>query len=144
MGAIAIKPKLPLAAICANRYSLKNGEDSIENISSSVVEKINKLAAQRKGEEVVEPTTRELVAEAIIYMMFCRDFTNIGSHWSYDGSSTNRLPSDDPNVEIFESSESYVWDWKDIYSVAKGSGTVIIDHEKEMIVVKDYGYYCAG
>lgn len=81
---------------------------------------------------------------AIIAAYFYRDHNGSGKHWSSDGSTVNMLPSDNPNIEIFDCDASSTWDWKDIYAVAKSSAKIIIDHDQKVIKVSGYKFYCAG
>ena len=81
---------------------------------------------------------------AIIDAYFDRDHYGSGKHWSSDGSTVNMLPSDNPNIELFDCYASSTWDWKDIYAVAKSSAKIIFDHDQKVIKVSGYKYNCSG
>ena len=87
--------------------------------------------------------SRDLVY-AIIDAYFDRDHDGSGKHWSSDGSTVSMLPSDNPNIELFDCYASSTWDWKDIYAVAKSSAKIIFDHDQKVIKVSGYKYNCSG
>jgi hypothetical protein len=127
-----------------NRFYRDIGIRPIDNITPEVVGKLDRYAQVRAGETGVEPISSAAIAVAIIDMLFWREFTKSGKHWSYDGSSADPIPSDNPDIEKFDAYEAYEWNWKDIYSVAKSSGRVIFNHAEKTIFVDEYGFYCSG
>jgi hypothetical protein len=135
--------KMKYQVTYTNRYYPEQGENPVNDISSSVEVAIDQLAANRDNGICDINASRQLALD-LIDMLFRRDFSGDGSHWSFDGHSADPMTSDDPQVEIFEASESYEWDWKDIFSVAKSKGIIIINHSTKSILVKDYSFYCSG
>jgi hypothetical protein len=155
------------------RFYRAQGEQPINDITPLMIEKINHLATLHSSSLPLITATREEIEKAshdvaynLIDMLFRRDFSGDGKHWSFDGHYATRIPNPNnvahmntttsptlnggeaiyqPEIEeIFEVSESYCWDWKDIYAVAESKGTVIINHEKKTIFVKEYSFYCSG
>lgn len=127
-----------------SRFYPESGVRPIEDITPEVLGKLDRFARIHAGESGVEPITSTDVAIAIVDMLFWREFTMSGKHWSYDGTSAELVPSKNPDVEQYDTSEQYEWNWKDIYSVARSSGRVIFNHAEKTIFLKDYGFYCSG
>ncbi len=133
-----------------NRFYKSQGVQPIENLSPALLDKIahlTALRAQPQGSVASEELAKAShdVAYELIDMLFRRDFSGDGKHWSFDGHHATAVASKNPEIEeTYEVSESYCWDWKDIYSIAESKGVVTFNHEKKTIFLKDYGFYCSG
>lgn len=90
----------------------------------------------------------------VITALFDRDFAP-GAHWEVGTAIVGELdPLADKTLltgdeeaaegefECFDAEKEAVWDWKDVYSVAKARATIKIC--KESVLVDDYSYYVAG
>ena len=123
-----------------NKSYPSSGVQPVENIPLKVMKMIEKWT------EATPPTASDMsaVAKDLLNVVYATDFSGSGKHWSYDGCSSESVPSSNENEHIFSCEVSHTWDWKDIYSVARAEGLVKINWKEKVIFIQDYYYYCSG
>lgn len=83
-------------------------------------------------------------ARSLISMLFKRDFSPSGSHWSYNGASARLIKTHDSGAESYDCEETADWDWKDINAQAKSDAIITLSADRKRIRLDNYSYCCAG
>lgn len=123
-----------------DKWHPQSGIHDVTGLPNKLKQKLN----QWNDENVPSSYDLSEVACDVLTLLYDRDFSGSGKHWSYDGVRASAEPSDNDDIHKFECEISHTWDWKDIYSVASGKATIFINVKARTIFVDKYYFYCAG